>query len=321
MMSFSEFLDQASLAIRVLGTAACIGLLVFGAVPPRKSHDLWFEAWRRLRRNRTALAGYYLIVLLALVAFSADWISPHDPASMDLERAEVCVIYDGEGRHWLGTDLKGRDNLSRLIHGTRISLQVGFVSQLVASTIGITVGLLSGYYGGWLDMLLMRLTDVMLAFPFLLFVLVIVAVLGTPPLWVIFVVIGVVGWPHLARVVRAQVLTLKQREFVEAAHCLGARDTRILLGHLLPNCMAPIIVQVSLGMAQAILSEAGLSFLGFGAKPPLSSWGLMVAQGQEAIDPKWWVSVYPGLAIMVSVYAFNVFGDGLRDALDPRMKT
>lgn len=318
-MDLATALDAIGLLIRATGTLLCGGLLLFGFYPWPKSKSLWGEAWRRLQKNRTAMAGWFVIFGLGVLAFGAEWIAPHDPTRMGLDRAEICVAF--EPAHPLGTDTKGRDNLSRLIHGARISLQVGVISQAVAAGVGILVGLVSGYYGGWIDLALMRLTDVMLAFPFLLFVMTIVAVLGTPPLWLVFVVIGLVSWPNLARVVRAQVLSLKEKEFVEAARALGASDRRILFLHLLPNCMPPIIVQLSLGMAQAILSEAGLSFLGFGAQPPLSSWGLMVAQGQEALETFWWVPIYPGIAIMVSVFAFNLLGDGLRDALDPRMKT
>lgn len=325
----SDLIGYLGTGLKVGGMALCAGMVAFGFYPWKRGHSLWGEAWRRLQKNRTAMAGYFAIFLLGFVAFGADTLAPHDYQRINLARDEVCVFFEGPSRnpagdfvhgHYLGTDLKGRDNLSRLMHGARISLEVGLISQIVAGTLGILIGLISGYYGGWIDMALMRLTDVMLAFPFLLFVMTIVAVIGNPPIHVVFLVIGLVGWPHLARLVRAQVLSLKEKEFVEAARSLGCTDRAILFKHLLPNCMAPIIVQVSLGMAQAILSEAGLSFLGFGAQPPLASWGLMVAQGQEALDPRWWCSIYPGLAIMLSVFAFNLFGDGLRDALDPRLK-
>lgn len=324
-------------AVELGGMAVCLAMIAWGLRAQPKSTSLWGEAWRRLQKNKAAMAGYFMIFGLTFFAFGANVLSPHDYQRINLNRDQVCVFFEGPKYevpagaepgapkrfvhgHYLGTDLKGRDNLSRLMHGARISLQVGLISQFVAGFLGISIGLISGYYGGMLDMLLMRLCDVMLAFPFLLFVMTIVAVIGNPPIHVVFFVIGLVGWPHLARLVRAQVLSLKEKEFIEAARALGARDSAILFKHLLPNCMAPIIVQVSLGMAQAILSEAGLSFLGFGAQPPLASWGLMVAQGQEAIDPRWWVAIYPGIAIMTSVFAFNLFGDGLRDALDPRLK-
>ncbi len=336
-ITFSKILGYLSLGFQLGGMLLCVLCALFPLIPTKRSHSLWGEAWRRLKQNKAAMAGYFMIFFLTFFAFGADLLAPHDYQRINLNRDEVCVFFEGpryvkttleDGTvtekfvhgHYLGTDLKGRDNLSRLMHGARISLQVGLISQFVAGFLGITIGLISGYYGGWIDMALMRLTDIMLAFPFLLFVMTIVAVIGNPPIHVVFLVIGLVGWPHLARLVRAQVLGLKEKEFIEAALSLGARDRSILFKHLLPNCMAPIIVQVSLGMAQAILSEAGLSFLGFGAQPPLASWGLMVAQGQEAIDPKWWVSIYPGIAIMSSVFAFNLLGDGLRDALDPRLK-
>lgn len=335
-MTITAALGYLESAFEFGGMGICLLLMLFGLYPWPRSHSLWGEGWRRLQKNKAAMAGYFTILMMGFVAFGADMLAPHDYRRINLNRETVCVQFewgktetvtvDGVETkkwtpgHYLGTDLKGRDNLSRLMHGARISLQVGLISQLVAGTLGILIGLIAGYYGGWIDMALMRLTDVMLAFPFLLFVMTIVAVIGNPPIHVVFLVIGLVGWPHLARLVRAQVLSLKEKEFIEAALSLGARDRSILFKHLLPNCMAPIIVQVSLGMAQAILSEAGLSFLGFGAQPPLASWGLMVAQGQEAFDSMSFVSIYPGIAIMMSVFAFNLLGDGLRDALDPRLK-
>lgn len=323
--------------IRLFCLAVVIGVALAPLIPVGPGAGLWIDAWRRLKKNPTAMIGLYIVLSLAGVACVSDWVAPHSPSSQDYEalsrRNEIIVQYqkgeytgslflaDVSVDHPLGVDHLGRDIFSRLLFGSVISLEVAVISQGVAVLIGLVLGLLAGYYGGWLDMTLMAFTEVILAFPFLLLVMVIVAVFGVPSLNVIFVIIGLVGWPAIARVVRAQVLSLKQKEFVEAAHALGARDGRILFQHLTPNIMAPIIVQVSLGMAGAILSEAGLSFLGFGAQEPIPSWGLMVAKGQSIINPLWWLSVFPGLAVMLAVFGFNLLGDGLRDALDPRMKT
>ncbi len=298
--------------------------------------SLWLDAWKRLKRNRTAMAGYYIVLILTLVASMANWISRYTPSYQDYDaletRSKQTRQFAQEGRrgfrmpefsekHWLDVDSLGRDNYARIVHGSVISLEVALISQGVAVVIGMCLGLVAGYYGGWVDAVLMAITEVILAFPFLLLVMTIVAMFGVPSIEMIFVIIGLVGWPSVARVMRAQVLSLKQKEFIEAARALGASDLRILITHLTPNTLAPIIIQVSLGMAGAILSEAGLSFLGFGAQEPTPSWGLMVAKGQGDLDPLWWLSVFPGLAIMAAVFGFNLLGDGLRDALDPRMKS
>ncbi len=221
-------------------------------------------------------------------------------------------------KHWLGTDEKGRDILARIIHGSRVSLEVGVISQLIALAIGVVLGLVAGYFGGWIDNLIMRITDIVFAFPFLLFVMAITSVVR-PGIDVVFIAMGLVGWPSYARLVRAQVLSVKEMEYVQAAVVLGASTPRVLFVHILPNVTAPIIVQATLGMAGAILAEAGLSFLGLGAQPPTPSWGLMIHSAQVDIDPYWWMSIFPGLAIAFAVLAFNMFGDGLRDALDPKM--
>ncbi|MBI3893010.1 MAG: ABC transporter permease [Candidatus Wallbacteria bacterium] len=303
-------------------------------LPVSKRASLWLDAWKRLKRNHGAMVGYYIVLVLCLIASLALWISRYTPSYQDYDaltaRSTITKAGGGSGwfrvpdftpKHWLGVDSLGRDIYARLVHGSVISLEVAVISQGVAVVIGMFLGLVAGYYGGWIDALLMGFTEIILAFPFLLLVMTIVAMFGIPSIEMIFVIIGLVGWPSVARVIRAQVLSLKQKEFVEAARALGATDARILLQHLTPNTLAPIIVQVSLGMAGAILSEAGLSFLGFGAQEPTPSWGLMVAKGQGDLDPLWWLSVLPGIAIMLAVFGFNLMGDGLRDALDPRMKT
>ncbi|MBI4870373.1 MAG: ABC transporter permease [Candidatus Riflebacteria bacterium] len=292
------------------------------------------DAWKRLKRNRNAMAGYLIVLGLVLVACLANWIGRYTPSYQDYDALQARAVAireaatqpglrapDMTARHWLGVDNLGRDNYARMVHGSVISLEVALISQGVAILIGMLLGLVAGFYGGWIDALLMGFTEVILAFPFLLLVMTVIAVFGIPSIEMIFVIIGLVGWPSVARVIRAQVLSLKQKEFVEAARALGASDLRILFQHLTPNVLAPVIVQASLGMAGAILSEASLSFLGFGAQEPTPSWGLMVAKAQGDLDPLWWLSIFPGLCIMLAVFGFNLLGDGLRDALDPRMKS
>lgn len=321
--------------LRLVAAAVLVLLMLAPLAPMPVWRSLWIDAWKRLKRNLSAMAGYYIILGLCLVAFLAPWIGPYTPSYQDYAAVEqrsaetlsgkyadtVVRMPDFSGEHWLSVDNLGRDVFSRLVHGSVISLEVAVISQGVAVAIGTVLGLIAGYYGGWIDALLMAATEVILAFPFLLLVMTIIAMFGIPTIETIFVIIGLIGWPSIARVVRAQVLSLKQKEFIEAARAMGATDARILFQHLSPNTMAPIIVQVSLGMAGAILSEAGLSFLGFGAQEPTPSWGLMVAKSQGDLVPLWWLPILPGVAIMLAVFGFNLLGDGLRDALDPRMKT
>ena len=258
--------------------------------------------------------GAVLVALVVAAAALAPWIAPHDPLRGDLTGA---YLLDPGGRYLLGTDTQGRDVLSRVLHGARISVAVGIISQVVAVTLGVTMGLIAGYYGRWVDTLVMRFADITLAFPTLL-LLIAVAAAVTPSLPVIFLIIGVVGWAAMARLVRSQVLVLKRAEFVMAAQALGARDRRILLRHLLPNVRAQVIIAATLGMAGAIMAEAALSFVGLGVQPPTPSWGAMVSDGRDLLRVAPWVSVAPGVAIGIAVLGFNLVGDALRDALDPR---
>jgi ABC-type dipeptide/oligopeptide/nickel transport system permease subunit len=282
-------------------------------------NSLWYESWKILKRNHLALIGMTIIIFLILIAIFADFIAPYSykkATEVDLTKSEQFISF----KHLLGTDLYGRDILSRIIYGSRISMQVAIISQGIASIIGVILGLLAGFYGGKVDLIIMKITEIFLAFPFLLFVLTIVSIMGSPSITIVFVAMGVVGWPYIARLVRGSVLSLKEKEFVEAARALGSSNLRIIFLHILPNTMAPIIIQVTLGMAFAILSEAGLSFLGFGAQAPQPSWGLMIADGQDYLQTSWWIAIFPGIAIVIAIYGFNLFGDGLRDALDPKMK-
>jgi ABC-type dipeptide/oligopeptide/nickel transport system permease subunit len=272
---------------------------------------------RRLARDRFFQFGLVLVALVVIAAALAPWISPHDPLTGDLRGA---YLQGPGGEYLLGTDSQGRDVLSRVIHGARISISVGLISQTVAVLLGVTLGLLAGYYQRWVDALVMRLADVTLAFPTLL-LLIAVAAAVRPSLPVIFLVIGIVGWAAMARIVRSQVLALKRSEFVLAAQALGAHDARILFRHLLPNVQAQVIIAATLGIGGAIMAEAALSFVGLGAQPPTPSWGAMVADGRDLLRVAPWVSFAPGIAIGIAVLGFNLVGDILREVYDPRLRT
>ena len=272
---------------------------------------------RRLARDRFLQFGLVLVAVVVLAAAFAPWIAPHDPLSGDLRGA---YLQDPGGRYVFGTDSQGRDVLSRVIYGARISISVGLISQTVAVLLGVTLGLLAGYYQRWVDALVMRLADITLAFPTLL-LLIAVAAAVKPSLPVIVRVIGIVGWAAMALIVRSQVLALKRSEFVLAAQALGARDGRILFRHLLPNVQAQVIIAATLGIGGAIMAEAALSFVGLGAQPPTPSWGAMVADGRDLLRVAPWVSFAPGIAIGIAVLGFNLVGDILREVYDPRLRT
>jgi len=270
----------------------------------------------RLHRDRFFQLGLVLVGLVVSAALLAPWIAPFDPLAGDLRNAYL--LAPGP-RFVLGTDSYGRDVLSRVLYGARISLSVGLISQTVSVTLGVLLGLVAGYYGRWVDAVVMRLADVTLAFPTLL-LLIAVAAAVKPSLPVIFLVIGVVGWAGMARVVRGQVLVLKRAEFVVAARALGAADRRVLLRHLLPNVGTQVIIAATLGIAGAIMAEAALSFVGLGAQPPIPSWGAMVADGRDLIRVAPWVSFAPGIAIGLAVLGFNLVGDALRETYDPKLR-
>lgn len=272
---------------------------------------------RRFRRDRLFQFGAALVALTAAAALLAPWLAPHDPLRGDLQRQYLLAP---GGAFAFGTDTQGRDVLSRVIWGARISLGVGLIAQSVATLLGVTLGLVAGYYGRWVDALVMRLADITLAFPTLL-LLIAVAAAVQPSLPVVFVVIGVVGWAGMARLVRSQVLVLREADYVLAARALGARDRRILFTHLLPNVRGPVIVAATLGIAGAIMAEAALSFVGLGAQPPTPSWGAMVADGRDLLRVAPWVSVAPGLAIGLAVLGFNLVGDALREVYDPKLRS
>jgi len=272
------------------------------------------EFWARLRRNRMAMTGLTLVAGLFVISIFAPFLAPYDPNSIDLKQ----VLVPPSADHLLGTDTLGRDVLSRIIYGSRVSLKVGFVAVGLATLIGLVVGSLAGYYGGWVDQLFMRLVDLMLCFPTLFLILAVIAVLG-PSIWNIMVVIGLTSWMGVARLVRAEFLSLRERDFVAAARALGATDARLILRHLLPNALAPVMVSATLGVAGAILTESALSFLGLGVQPPTPSWGNILTAGKDNIEIAWWLSFFPGLAILVTVMSYNLLGEGIREAIDPRL--
>jgi len=268
-----------------------------------------------LRRDPRALIGVSVVVGVVLAAAAAPLLGRYDPTHINL----LAQLQAPSAEHWMGTDVQGRDVWSRLLHGARISLAVGFISQTIALAIGVTLGLVAGYYGRWVDELVMRLADVTLAFPTLLLLIAMVAALQ-PSLAVVFITIGLVGWAAMARLVRGQVLVLRQLEFIQAIRALGAPDFRIILRHVLPGVVAPVVIAATLGVAGAIMAEAALSFLGLGVQPPAPSWGSMVAEGRDLnqLRNAPWTSLFPGLAIGAVVLGFNLLGDAMRDALDPR---
>ncbi len=271
----------------------------------------------RLKRDRFFQLGLFFVTIVVAAAIFAPWLAPHNPITGDLKNA---YLVEPGSRFLLGTDTQGRDVLSRVLYGARLSLSVGVISQSVSVTLGVLLGLLAGYYGRWVDALVMRLADITLAFPTLL-LLIAVAAAVKPSLPVVFVVIGVVGWAGMARRVRSPVLVLRHSEFVLAARALGARDRRVLLRHLLPNVRTQVIIAATLGIAGAIMAEAALSFVGLGAQPPTPSWGAMVADGRDLLRVAPWISFAPGLAIGAAVLGFNLVGDALREAYDPKLRS
>ena len=263
-----------------------------------------------------------ILMMLVVAAIFAPWLAPHDPIAGDLAKRNIVPMWYAKGspEYILGTDPQGRDILSRVIYGARISLGVGLIAQSVATTLGVTMGLIAGYYGRGIDAIVMRLADITLAFPTLL-LLIAVAAAVRPSLPIVFLVIGIVGWAAMARLVRSQVLVLRSADYVLASRALGARDSHILWRHLLPNIRGPVIVAATLGIAGAIMAEAALSFVGLGAQPPTPSWGAMVADGRDLLRVAPWVSVAPGIAIGLAVMGFNLVGDALRELYDPKLRS
>jgi peptide/nickel transport system permease protein len=271
--------------------------------------------WHYFRKNRLAVAGAGLVVAIFTVAIFAALLAPYDPAAVQT----AAKLLHPSTAHWLGTDQLGRDVFSRMLFGSRISLSVGFVAVFISLVIGVIVGAVAGFYGGHTDTVLMRFVDIMMCFPTFFLILTIVALLGQN-IFNIMVVIGMTSWMGTARFVRAEFLSLSGRDFVTAARALGAGDGRMIFRHMLPNALAPVFVSATLDVATAVLIEAGLSFLGFGVQPPAPSWGNILTEGRLYIFDAWWLTIFPGAAILLTVLAFNLFGEGLRDALDPRLR-
>lgn len=293
-----------------------------GDLQPTASRTLWGDAWRRLRRNKLAMAGLVWAVLIILVALSADlWVPQKygDPELLDSSQVVERMLLSPSAAHPFGTDRLGRDVFARVIYGARISLAVGVVAVSISVLIGLIMGALAAYYGKLWDSIIMRLADVFLAFPYILFAIALIAVLGKGYINV-FIAIGVLGWPTIARVFRGSILSVKENEYVDAARALGASDLRIMARHIMPNAVAPIIVYATMSIGGAILTEAALSFLGMGVQPPTPSWGLMLSEARAYLFTAPWLMIYPGAAILTTVLAYVLLGDGLRDALDVKMK-
>ncbi len=273
------------------------------------------DLFRAFRKNKLAVLGGVIVILFLIMAIFAPFIVPHDPYAVEID----LQFYEPSSKYLIGTDMFGRDILSRIIYGSRISLIIGLIPTLISMIVGTVLGMIAGYYGGKIDYFIMRLADIVLAFPSLLLSMVVMYTLGAS-LLNIFIALSVVGWARTARVVRSQTLSLKEKEFVEGARAIGVSKQVILLRHIFPNCVPSLLVLFTLGIPEAIMSEASLSFLGVGAQPPTPSWGLMVYRGKEFIFSAPWVAITPGIAILIIVLAFNFLGDGLRDAMDPYMK-
>ena len=282
-----------------------------------KKRSQWVDVWRRLKRNKMAVLGLIILIILVLLAVFADVIANYDNVVIKQNLAHR--LQGPSAAHWLGTDEFGRDIFARLVHGTRVSLQVGIVAVGISIVIGGILGAVAGYYGGKLDNTIMRIMDIFLAVPSILLAIAIVSALG-PSIINLMLAISISSVPSYARIVRASVLSIRDQEFIEAAKAIGASNTRIIFRHIIPNSLAPVIVQATLGVASAILSTAGLSFIGLGIQPPAPEWGSMLSGGRQYLRYAWWVTTFPGVAIMITILSLNLLGDGLRDALDPRLK-
>jgi peptide/nickel transport system permease protein len=270
--------------------------------------------WGRLRRNRLAVFGAVIVAGMFILALIAPLVA-RDPGAIDIAHR----LQSPSWAYPMGTDDLGRDVLARILYGARISLLVGFVAVGIASFIGVILGALAGYYGRWVDGVIMRFVDLMLCFPTFFLILAVIAFLE-PSIWNIMIIIGLTSWMGVARLVRADFLSLRERDFVHAAKALGAADTRVIFRHVLPNALSPVLVSATLGVAGAILTESALSFLGIGVQPPTPSWGNMLIAGKQTLGTAWWLSAFPGLAILITVLGYNLLGEGIRDAFDPRLQ-
>ncbi len=298
-----------------MGAAKTNGAAHTGATVKKRSQAA--EIWRRLKKNRMAMLGLAVVLLLVLISIFADFLFDYD--TIVIKQNTQIRLQSPSGEHWLGTDEFGRDILARIVHGSRVSLSVGVVAVSISLMIGGTLGAVAGFYGGKVDNVVMRFMDILLAVPSLLLSITIVSALG-PSIFNLMLALAISSVPGYARIVRASVLTVKDQEFVEAARCIGANNFEIIASHIIPNCMAPIIVQVSLKVASAILSTSGLSFLGLGVKAPTPEWGAMLSGGRAYLRNAPHLTIFPGIAIIITILSLNLLGDGLRDALDPKLK-
>ena len=319
---FDEGLSIGILVLMMVGlwAWAMYDLRVRAKRPARRhgGDTQWAIAARHFKKNRLAMAGLAVMILLYVVTLLTPLIAPYDPTAQGDIVATRYLSPSFE--HPMGTDKFGRDIFTRVLYGSRISLTIGFIAVGLGVVLGGAVGALAGYFGRWTDTVLMRFTDMMLSFPRLILLIVVIA-LFEPSIWLVVFVLGLTGWMSVARIVRGEVLSLREREFIQAAKVLGMSDFRIITRHIIPNTLAPVIVYATLGIGNTILVEASLSFLGLGVQPPTPSWGNMINDGRDALLTAWWISTFPGLAIVLTVTAFNLLGDGLRDALDPRLRT
>jgi peptide/nickel transport system permease protein len=279
----------------------------------KKSESITSRTFYYLTENKLAVTGGLLVLLVFIFSVCAPLVAPYDPSTIDIKNILVGPSFS----HLLGTDDLGRDVLSRMLWGGRISLEVGFVAVGIATIIGIILGAIAGYYGGYIDSIIMRAVDIMLSIPTIFLVLAVIAILE-PSIINIMIVIGLTSWMEPARLIRAEFISLRERDFVIAAHAMGAKDSRIMIRHVLPNGLSPILVSATMGIGGAILIESALSFLGLGVQPPTPSWGSLLSSGKDNIEIAWWLSAFPGLAILITVLGYNLLGEGIRDALDPR---
>ena len=281
-----------------------------------QTSSLWSDAWRRLLANKAAVAGGLILSVLIILAIFAPWIAPHSYAYQNLELGAQAP----SGEFLLGTDTLGRDLFSRILFGARVSLLVGFVATGVALVIGVSWGIVAGYFGGRIDSVMMRIVDVLYGLPFIIFIILLMVIFGRN-IWLLFGAIGAVEWLTMARIVRGQVLTIKNQEYVLAAQAMGVSNIQMFRKHIFPNILGPIAVYATLTIPQVMLLEAFLSFLGLGIQPPMSSWGTLIRYGVESMEEYSWLLIYPGLTFTITLFALNFFGDGLRDALDPKISS
>jgi len=277
------------------------------------SQSLWSDAFDRLKKNRLAVVSGIILIILLVLAIFAPWIAPHSYAYQNLELGAV----GPSSSYWLGTDTLGRDQFSRILYGARVSLLVGFVATAVALLIGVSWGIVAGFFGGKIDSTMMRIVDILYGLPFIIFIILLMVIFGRN-IWLLFLAIGAVEWLTMARIVRGQVLTIKNQEFVLAAQAMGVRNISLFFRHILPNILGTIAVYATLTIPQVMLLEAFLSFLGLGVQPPMSSWGTLIRYGVESMEEYPWMLIFPGLIFTVTLFCLNFFGDGLRDAIDPR---